>query len=232
LSVSVFFLFLFTVNDSLFEPTTTGLAYRSSTSTFFVLDWKTKLISEFLLLNSDTFAMELQHQFTSSSFNEPVQIALFHHHPNSVLICDSNSLLIIDKSTGDLINQIDTRSVGIKTIKTFTIGQQDEILIGDHRIHMFSYEGKYLRQICSLTLQQIVDVDVHVTHQPPDLIPSDYKQPIYMSQQSKSSQHSITKATGGGKENHVSIDLIQFSFERLLYGTSCRSKWISIGRQM
>lgn len=107
-----------------------------------------------------------------------------------------------------MINQIDTRSAGIKTIKTFTIGQQDEILIGDHRIHVFSYEGKYLRQICSLTSQQIVDVDVHITHQPPDLIPSNHKQPILISQQSKSSQHSTTKPGGGGKEYSLS-QLIQ-----------------------
>jgi hypothetical protein len=103
--------------------------------------------------------------------------------------------LIIDSRTGDLINKIDTRSFGIKTIKAFTIGLQDEIIIGDHRIHILSY----LRQISSITQQQIVDVDVHVAHQPPDLIPSNHKQlqpSIPIVQPVKSMNNSTSK---GGK---------------------------------
>lgn len=187
------------VTDSLLESTTTGLAYRSSTSTFYLLDWKSKLITEFTLTNSNEISsINILRQITCSAFNEPVQIALFEQHSNSFLICDNNKLLIIDNQTGDLIKEIDTRSFGIKTIKAFTIGLQDEIILADHRIHIFSYEGKYIRQISSITQQQIVDVDVHVTHQPPDLIPSNYKQQSVLnsSQHSKSSNTSTTK---GGK---------------------------------
>ncbi|CAF0745493.1 unnamed protein product [Adineta steineri] len=169
------------VTDTLLESTSTGLAYRSSTSKFYLLDWKSKLITEFSIVNSDSSSNEnsqitIHHQITCSSFNEPVQIAVFEQHQNSLLICDNNTFLIIDSRTGDLINKIDTRLFGIKTIKGFTIGLQDEIIVGDHRIHILSYEGKYLRQISSLTQQQIVDVDVHIAHQPPDLIPSYHKQ--------------------------------------------------------
>ncbi len=191
----------FVATDSLLESTSTGLAYRSSTSTFYLLDWKSKLITEFSVTNSDSSiennSIHINHQITCSSFNEPVQIALFEQHQNSLLICDNNTLLIIDNCTGDLINKIDTRSLGIKTIKAFTIGLQDEIIIGDHRIHILSYEGKYLRQISSITQQQIVDVDVHIAHQPPDLIPLNYRQqPVLISQHSKSSNTLISK---GGK---------------------------------
>ncbi len=187
---------IYLVTDSLLEPTSTGLAYRSSTSTFYLLDWKSKLITEFSLPTSDSSSIiNIHRQITCSSFNEPVQIALFEHHPNSLLICDNNTLLIIDNRTGDLINQIDTRSFGIKTIKAFTIGLQDEILISDHRIHIFSYEGKYLREISLIIQQQIVDVDVHISHQPPDLIPLNYKQQqsIVISQHHKSTNNSISK---------------------------------------
>jgi hypothetical protein len=194
----------FLATDNLLESTSTGLAYRSSTSTFYLLDWKNKLITEFSLVNSDSSSIEnsqihINHQITCTSFNEPVQIALFEHHPNSLLICDDNTFLIVDNRTGDLINKIDTRSLGIKTIKAFTIGLQDEIIVGDHRIHILSYEGKYLRQISSLTQQQIVDVDVHIAHQPPDIIPSYHKQlqpSISILQQSKSANTSTSK---GGK---------------------------------
>ena len=201
----------FLVADALLESTSTGLAYRSSNSTFYLLDWKSKLITEFSLSNSNSSSpnntrLNIHHQITCASFNEPVQIALFHQHPNSLLICDNNTLLIVDNRTGDLINQIDTRSFGIKTIKAFTIGLQDEIIIGDHRIHILSYEGKYLREISAISQQQIVDVDVHIAHQPPDLIPSHYRQQsLLISQQSKSTNHSMSK---GGNVNFFFLPLI------------------------
>ncbi|CAF0745375.1 unnamed protein product [Adineta steineri] len=146
------------LTDTLLESTSTGLAYRSSTSKFYLLDWKSKLITEFSIANSDSSSNEnsqitIHHQITCSSFNEPVQIAVCEQHQNSLLICDNNTFLIVDSRTGDLINKIDTRLFGIKTIKGFTIGLQDEIIVGDHRIHILSYEGKYLRQISSLTQQ-------------------------------------------------------------------------------
>ena len=169
--------------------------------------------------------IQINHQQTCSLFNEPVQIALFELHPNSLLICDNNTLLIIDSRTGDLINKLDTRSFGIKTIKAFTVGLQDEIIISDHRIHIVSYEGKYLRQISSITQQQIVDVDVHIAHEPPDLIPSYHRQrqtstPIL--QHSKSANISISK---GGKElfsgSFMLIQFLSFSL-RILYSTLYR----------
>lgn len=139
----------------------------------------------------------IHHQITCSSFNEPVQIALFEQHQNSLLICDNNTLLIIDNRTGDLLHQIDTRTFGIKTIKAFTTGHQDEIIIGDHRIHILSYEGKYLRQISSLNQQQIVDVDIHITHEPPDLIASHHKQSSSISQSSSSKSINMANTKGG-----------------------------------
>lgn len=195
--------------DSLLQPTTTGLAYRSSTSTFYSLDWKTKFITEFRILstkndencsNSSQFVIE--HRITSANLNEPVQIALFEQHLNSLLICDNNSLFILDNRTGELINQIDTKSFGIKTIKAFTTGLQDEIIIGDHRIHILSYEGKYLRQISTNNVQQIVDVDIHMTHEPPDLIVSHHKQSSMHSISTKSNSSSSTNK--GGQLNSFS----------------------------
>lgn len=179
--------------DSFVESTSTGLAYRTSTSTFYLLDWKSKFITEFTITNLNSSSSSINNnqinitrQITCSAFNEPVQIALFEQHINSLLVCDNNTLLIIDSSTGNLQHQIDTRSFGIKTIKSFTIGLQDEIIIGDHRIHILSYDGKYLRQISSLNSQQIVDVDIHITHEPPDLIASHHKQISSIHQHSKS----------------------------------------------
>lgn len=70
---------------------------------------------------------------------------------------------------------------------------QDEILIGDHRIHLISYEGKYLRQIISNQQQQVVDVDIHT----PDLIASHHKQ---------TKNASISMANKGGFYTALSID--------------------------
>ncbi|CAF0889158.1 unnamed protein product [Rotaria sp. Silwood1] len=196
--------------DSLVEPTSTGLAYRSSTSTFYLLDWKSKIITEFTILNSNSSTtnliqsqIQINHQITCSLFQEPVQIALFEQHINSLLICDNNTLLIIDNRTGDLINKIDTRSFGIKTIKAFTINLQDEIIISDHRIHILSYDGKYLRQISSINQQQIVDVDIHITHEPPDLIASHHKQSSTIHQHTKSINNQIIK---GGFYTALCVD--------------------------
>ncbi|CAF1235768.1 unnamed protein product [Adineta steineri] len=200
-------------NDSLVESTSTGLTYRPSTSTFYLLDWKSKFITEFTIRNQNTSLTSLNnnsqinitHQITCSLFNEPVQIAVFEQHLNSLLICDNNTLLIIDNRTGELLNKIDTRSFGIKTIKAFTIGLQDEIIIGDHRIHILSYDGKYLRQISSINQQQIVDVDIHITHEPPDLIASHHnKQSSSIHQHSKSVNNIQT--TKGGFYTALCVD--------------------------
>ncbi|CAF4660293.1 unnamed protein product, partial [Rotaria magnacalcarata] len=68
---------LFLVVDSLVESTSTGLAYRSSTSTFYLLDWKSKFITEFTLFNSNSSSahvnnsrIHINHQVTCSLFNE------------------------------------------------------------------------------------------------------------------------------------------------------------------
>ena len=162
-------------------------------------------------------SIDIKHQITCSSFNEPIQIALFQQHSNSSLICDNNTLLIVDNCTGDLIHKIDTHSLGIKTIKSFTIGLQDEIIIGNNRIHVLSYEGKYLRQISSRTEKQIVDVDVHVANQPPDLIPAYHQQQPIRTLEMKS-----TKISGGKKMSSNFLLLILFFLSRIVYSTLCR----------
>lgn len=180
--------------------------------------------------SSNNPSINIHHQITCSFFNEPIQIALFEQHPNSLLVCDNNTLFIIDHRTGDLIHQIDTRSLGIKTIKAFTIGLQDEIIIGDHRIHVLSYEGKYLREFSSTIQQQIVDVDVHIAHQPPDLIPVHYKQsqPLNMI-----SQNGKSISKGGREKNSLfwncEDNRMRIYFRRFLHCTLCRSKWTSFG---
>ncbi|CAF4684116.1 unnamed protein product, partial [Rotaria sp. Silwood2] len=61
--------------ELLVEPTSTGLAYRSSSSTFYLLDWKSKIITEFTILNSNSSTTNLNnsqthinHQITCSLF--------------------------------------------------------------------------------------------------------------------------------------------------------------------
>jgi hypothetical protein len=169
----------------------------------------------------------IHHRITCSSFNEPVQIALFEQHSNSLLICDNNSLLIIDQRTGDLLHQIDTRAFGIKTIKAFTIGLQDEIIVSDHRIHILSYEGKYIRQISAVSPQQIVDVDIHMPQQPPDLIASHHKQASSNQSHSKLSSSSTTK----GGLSRISKTILGFYFysSRILHCTLYGQEWSSLG---
>ncbi len=198
---------LFAATESLVQSTSTGLTYRSSTSSFYLLDWKSKFITEFTIANRNSSStspnnsqININHQITCSLFNEPVQIALFQQHINSLLICDNNTLLIIDNRTGDLLNKIDTRTFGIKTIKAFTIGLQDEIIIGDHHIHILSYDGKYLRQISSVNQQQIVDVDIHITHEPPDLIASHHNKQSSSIHQNSKSVNNIQTTKGGKKK--------------------------------
>lgn len=107
------------------------------------------------------------------------------------------------------MNKIDTRSFGIKTIKAFTTSSQDEIIVSDHRIHILSYDGKYLKQISSVNQQQIVDVDIHITHEPPDLIASHHKQSSTLHQHTKT-MNSQTAKGGKGNLNIFSILFICF----------------------
>ena len=80
-------IFFSIATESLVEPTSTGLAYRSSTSTFYLLDWKSKFITEFTITNQ----ININHQITCPLFNEPVQIALFEQRVSKLNPIDLTS---------------------------------------------------------------------------------------------------------------------------------------------
>ena len=71
---------------------------------------------------------------------------------------------------------------------------QDQIILSDHRIYIYIYiyillyDGKYSKkkQLTSITQQQIVDVDIHIIHEPSGLIISYNKQSLSIHEQSKS----------------------------------------------
>lgn len=158
--------------DCSIENSTTGLAYRQSDSTFFLVDWKRKSIEEFSFPSNkfSTNEMKFQRQINPDFLVEPISVALFNLHSNSLLVCDNNILFIIDQQTGKLIRRIDPNFYSIKTIKSFAVGLNDEIFIADHRIHSISYEGKYLRQIVPDQTENFGDF--HFSNTPPDLIAS------------------------------------------------------------
>ncbi|CAF0747694.1 unnamed protein product [Didymodactylos carnosus] len=181
--------------DNLIESTCTGLAYRSVSDTFSVIDYRTKCIIEFSFDNSSS-QMQIINRLTCPSeiFCEPIQIQLMNsttHSRLEYLILDSNQLHLIDGQTGQLLKTYDTKSK-IKTIKSYTVGLQNELYIADQKIHIYSYDGQYIKQI---NHQQQIDTtsDIQI-HNEPDLITS-----LGVNQQKRHSKIMTTSISSEGK---------------------------------
>ena len=126
------------------QHSSTGLALTPD-GNIAVVNWRTKFVTK---LN---YEGELLHKFTYPDFKEPTILAVNRH--GEVIVADTGlcRLLVFDAS-GNFINKIGVKGDKpgqFKVITSLFVSQNDEILVTDSRIQVFSRTGKFLQEIGS-----------------------------------------------------------------------------------
>ena len=115
------------------------------TKNLVVVNWRTKYVTELTLQG------EVVRKFTSPEFNEPINVAVNSH--KEIIVADNGAgKLFVFNSTGRMINKIGGKGDKpgmFKLISSIAIGQKDEIIVADHRLQVFTKEGKYVQEIHS-----------------------------------------------------------------------------------
>lgn len=120
----------------------TGLAVTPQ-GNIVVVNWRTKYISTI------TPDGDLVNKFTSESFLYPIDVAV--NSRGDIIIADNGaSKLFIFDACGKLIITFGTKGDKegqLNLISSVGVGKCDEILVTDHRIQVFTKDGRYSRQI-------------------------------------------------------------------------------------
>lgn len=108
-----------------------------------VVNWRTKLIS---FLSEEG---EIVNKFTHDCLGEPIDIAV--NSRGEIVVADIGAckIFIFDQS-GKLLTTFGNRGEKdgqFRHISAVTIGKCDEILVADHRIQIFTKDGKFSRQV-------------------------------------------------------------------------------------
>ena len=131
-----------------------GLEYHSGTGlattpqgNLMVVNWRTKYVTELNLQG------EVVKKFTSERFEEPISIAVNSH--GEIIVADNGlgKLLVYDPQ-GMLINEIGSKGDKqgqFKLITSIYVASNDNILVTDTRLQVFSRGGNYLREIAPPT---------------------------------------------------------------------------------
>ncbi|XP_076318449.1 tripartite motif-containing protein 2-like isoform X3 [Tachypleus tridentatus] len=130
------------LGDGFEERGGTGIAVTPSDS-LLVINWRTRYVTEL------SFDGTLVSQFTHSDFVEPLSLAV--NSKGEILVVDNNlkCVFVLDPS-GKLLRRIELKRKGIRHsrfVSLIATGPQDEILIADSHIHVFSPGGEFLREI-------------------------------------------------------------------------------------
>ncbi|XP_054722260.1 tripartite motif-containing protein 2-like [Uloborus diversus] len=132
------------VNLGMEERSGTGIAL-SLKNTLLIVNWRTKYITEI-----DTEGSFIQ-KFTHPDFVEPIDLAV--NSKGHILVADNGaSSVFVFESTGNFIQKFGKKGnePGMFNLMTsITVGPQEEIIVSDSRIQVFSSAGKYLREIYS-----------------------------------------------------------------------------------
>lgn len=129
-------------NVGMEERSGTGIAL-SAKNTLFIANWRTKLITEV-----DTEGLFIQ-KFTHPDFVEPIDLAI--NSKGQILVADNGaaSVFVFDP-TGDFVFRFGRKgneSGCFNLMSSITIGQQDEVVVCDSRIQIFTSNGKFIREI-------------------------------------------------------------------------------------
>ncbi|XP_076451845.1 tripartite motif-containing protein 2-like [Babylonia areolata] len=108
-----------------------------------VVNWRTRMVTVM------TPEGDMLRQFTNPGFQEPIDVAV--NSRGEVIVADAaaSKIFIFDPS-GTLTTTFGSRGDKdgqFKLIAALTVGKNDEILIADHRIQIFSKDGKFSRRL-------------------------------------------------------------------------------------
>ena len=121
----------------------TGLVMTSSNQ-LVSINWRSKTVS---VLNPADGSLD--RSFSSAAFVEPIDVAV--NSRGEVVVADSGSKKIFKFDTsGNLVTSFGSHGDAegqFKVISALCVGKNDDILVADHRIQIFSKEGRYLRKV-------------------------------------------------------------------------------------
>lgn len=109
-----------------------------------VINWRTKFVSVL-----DPVDGSKVKQFTCPGFIDPIDIAV--NSRNEIIVADSSAHKVFKfDQGGNLVTTFGSqgdKDGQLKDIHAICIGKSDEILVADHRIQIFTKDGKYSRKV-------------------------------------------------------------------------------------
>lgn len=124
------------------ERSGTGIAL-SSKNTLFVANWRTKYITEI------DFEGSVIQKFTHSDFVEPIDLTV--NSSGQILVADNGaSSIFIFEPSGKFVSKFGKKGSengAFNLMSSITMGQQDEVVVSDSRIQVFTANGKFIREI-------------------------------------------------------------------------------------
>ncbi|KAG8200719.1 hypothetical protein JTE90_022329 [Oedothorax gibbosus] len=131
-------------NAGMEERSGTGIAL-SGKNTLFIANWRTKFITEI------DFEGSVIQKFTHSDFVEPIDLTV--NSSGQVLVADNGaSAVFIFEPSGKFVSRFGKKGAehgAFNLMSSITMGQQDEVVVSDSRIQVFTANGKFLREIYS-----------------------------------------------------------------------------------
>ena len=108
-----------------------------------IVNWRTKFVS---ILSKEG---DLVNQFTYPDFSEPTDVAV--NSRGEIIVADNgaNKIFMFDSSGRPLttFGGKGEKEGQFKLISAIAVGKCDEILVADHRIQIFSKDGKFSRTV-------------------------------------------------------------------------------------
>lgn len=98
--------------DGLEGQSATGLAYSSQTDSLFTLNWRSRLISEWLLDGDE------RKSFTCSRFVEPIDIAIDECRTRLIVVdnADGGQVFMFDLHSAEFLLSFDLKHSTVKTV--------------------------------------------------------------------------------------------------------------------
>lgn len=122
----------------------TGLAIMAAGTQLAVVNWRSKKV--FVMDVNDG---EIVREMTTPEFVEPIDVAVTSR--GEVVVADSGARRVFKFDTqGNMITSFGShgdRDGQFKVITALCVGRNDDILVADHRIQVFSKDGKFSRRI-------------------------------------------------------------------------------------
>ncbi|GBM76538.1 Tripartite motif-containing protein 2 [Araneus ventricosus] len=129
-------------NGGMEERSGTGIAL-SAKNTLFIANWRTKYVTEI------DFDGNFVQKFTHCDFVEPIDLTI--NSKGQILVADNGaSSVLIFEPTGKFISRFGKKGSengAFNLMSSITIGPQDEIIVSDSRIQVFTASGKFIREI-------------------------------------------------------------------------------------